>query len=119
MKGLKVSKYTPGPWTWDTRVVNGWGRGGLWGPNGEEIVTDVEGWDSQGIKLSDNEMDGRLIEAAVDMYEALKAMYNEYEGVYDSVDGDRRYQSDEAKAAETKTRVILAKIEEKNDEASR
>ena len=52
-----IEKYTPGPWTFDTDIR---------GPNGEAIGSgDWEGG------LSPSEGDGRLIEAAPDLLEAL------------------------------------------------
>lgn len=74
---------------------------------GYSIVMQKDGYP---IARADSQHDAHLIVAAPELYVALEAMLNEYEGVYDEVGaGGRPYQSNLAKAAEQLAIAALKK----------
>lgn len=60
-----MTQHTPGPW----KIVTSWGDYMVEGPNKEEIIWQDGNYDTPTIKLED----ARLIAAAPDLLEALKA----------------------------------------------
>lgn len=74
-----MSKHTPGPWRYIQRGTQVWGKsvGGCQMIESEHLIADVCGWGHlqylpDGVEVQD--ANGRLIAAAPDLLESLKAM---------------------------------------------
>lgn len=103
-----MSKHTPGPWIFENRDgdhplndQNGWGCDGLWAVNGGFILGAGPGWDAT--YQNPTKANGRLIEAAPEMYEALQMFL-----AYNDQGGPLHFDTD---AMWAKARSVVAKIE--------
>ncbi|ASW06262.1 hypothetical protein [Rhizobium sp. 11515TR] len=100
-----------------TKVITGLAGGGsenFSGQIGDMFKADLE-FCAKKIRDRHEMMHGLIVKAKKTndaLLEALKAMLEEYEGIYDSVDkAGNRWQSDEAANAEVKARDAIAKAE--------